>query len=263
MADPQIPQFMLDQLHQSMQGPPLTNGSQYGRWNGNQNNGFGLAPSGWPSLYGYHAPQQLPWQPPWGNNGAANSPIPGSTMPVLPQGQMPQLPGGQMPQLPSGGQLPQLPGNGSFTPVPGSSVLPKSSAPPPKVGMPSGPGMDPSNFGQAPQAPTGGPGQQYNFANSVATQSQSPTGRAFLQALQSGKYGPNAYAQYLASSPQSASVADFNRIAQSNPTMATQMEAAGGQQFRNAIMANNGWNNYQNNSFINQYGSGALPGFGG
>jgi hypothetical protein len=75
------------------------------------------------------------------------------------------------------------------------------------------------------------------------------------------KYGQAGMNRYL-SEPQSASVADFNRIAQSNPVMAEQLSAAGGQQFRNAISSNNQWSPQQMNSFINQYGSGALPGFG-
>jgi hypothetical protein len=254
---------MQDQLAASMQGPPLTNGSQYGRWNGVGLNGFGLAPSAWPSLYGYKAPPPLAFQPPWGHNGAVGNPLPPtgpqglpppSSLPQLQGGQMPQFPGGQLPQLPQGGQLPQLPTN---------TALPKSSAPPPKVGGPMPPGMDPANWAQAPQAPTGGPNQQFNFANSIASQSQSPTGQKFLDALRSGFYGPNAYAKYLATTPQSGSVGDFNQVAQSNPVMASQMLAAGGQQYRDAVMAANHWTNQQLNSFINQYGSGALPGFGG
>jgi hypothetical protein len=91
----------------------MTNGSQYGRWNGVNNNAFGLAPSGWPSLYGYHAPSQGAWQPPWGHNGAVGQPLQGGQMPQLPNGQLPQLPsGGQLPQMPQGGQLPQLSGSG-------------------------------------------------------------------------------------------------------------------------------------------------------
>ena len=87
MADSTFPNFNLpqfpyanmpQQLQASMQ-TPITNGSQYGRWNGAGLNGFGLAPSAWPSLYGYQAPQQGAFQPPWGHNGAVGQqpPAPG------------------------------------------------------------------------------------------------------------------------------------------------------------------------------------------
>ena len=106
------------------------------------------------------------------------------------------------------------------------------------------------------------PNQQFYTANSTQTQSQSPTGQAFLAALNSGKYGQAGLDSWN-SNPQSFSVNDFNRIAATNPVMAEQMSAAGGQQYRDAIMQNNKWNNNQMNSFINANGSGALPGFAG
>lgn len=102
--------------------------------------------------------------------------------------------------------------------------------------------------------------QQYATANSTATQSQSPTGQAFLANL--SKYG-QAGVDSWNSNPQSFSINDFNRIAQTNPVMAEQMLAAGGQNYRNAVMGANGWDNNKMNTFINTYGSGALPGFKG
>ncbi len=175
-------------------------------------------------------------------------------------GGLPQLPNGQMPQLPAGGagQSPQQAG------MMNSQLGALMSA---MNGMGGGtggaqqppPGMDQANFGPSPPIPQGGSNQQFNTANSVASQMQSPTGRTFLANL--SKYGPAGVAKFL-STPQSFSVADFNKVAATNPVLAAQMQAAGGQNYRNAIMQGNGWNNYQNNSFINANGAGALPGFG-
>lgn len=74
----------------------FTDGSQYGRWNGVNNNAFGLFPNQFGPLFGYQ-PQggNMQFQPPYGNMTGGY------------QGQMPQIPSGQMPQLPSG-QMPTM-----------------------------------------------------------------------------------------------------------------------------------------------------------
>src|SRR6478609_4504632 len=64
-----------EQLQASMvpPGQQFTNGSQYGRWNGVNNNAFGLFPDQWPSVFGSPVPQPMQFQPPWGNNGTLGS----------------------------------------------------------------------------------------------------------------------------------------------------------------------------------------------
>lgn len=122
----------------------------------------------------------------------------------------------------------------------------------------SGPDTWYGSLSGAPQAPTGGDTtQHFNTANSIASQSQSPTGQKFLANI--GKYGQSAANNYL-SMPQSFTVADFNNVAQSNPTLAVQMLGQGGQAMQDAIRKNNNWTQQQMNQFINAYGSGAMPG---
>lgn len=219
-------QNFAQQASAAVQGPPITNGQQYGRWNGVQNNAFGLAPSGWPSLYGYQAPQQGAWQPPWGNNG----------------------PTGGGPGGPPGAGVGGAPGQGGGMPPPSQGV---------PQGVPMQPGMDPRNFGTPPSIPQGGSTQPFNLANSVASQMQSATGQKFLANL--SKYGQAGVNNFM-SEPQTVSAADFNRIAQTDPTRAGQLAMAGGQQFQNALMQGNGWNPYDMNSYLNKYNSGAEPG---
>jgi hypothetical protein len=74
------------------------------------------------------------------------------------------------------------------------------------------------------------------------------------------RYGAAGAAQYNAL-PQSFSVSDFNKISGANPALATQMLAAGGQSYKDAVAKANGWSTDQMNQFINTNGSGALSGF--
>ncbi len=67
------------QLQGSMQALPQTTQGQYERWNGVQNNAFGLAPNAWPPLFGT-TPQggDMQWQPPWNMNGSGFNPTAGT-----------------------------------------------------------------------------------------------------------------------------------------------------------------------------------------
>jgi hypothetical protein len=107
-----------------------------------------------------------------------------------------------------------------------------------------------------PTAPTGGDSSQ-QFTTAAYRSAQTPTGANWLKNI--GKYGTAAANTYL-SQPGAYTVADFNQVAQSNPVMAVQMIASGGQAYMDAIMKANGWTKQQINQFINSYGSGALPG---
>ncbi len=73
---PGFPYANLPQQIAASFGPPngqFTNGSQYGRWNGVNNNAFGLFPDQFQSLFGSPAPQPMQFQPPYANNGYLGS----------------------------------------------------------------------------------------------------------------------------------------------------------------------------------------------
>lgn len=48
-------------------------GSQFGRWNGVNNNAFGLFPAQWGSVFGSPTASPMAFQPPYGNNGTLGS----------------------------------------------------------------------------------------------------------------------------------------------------------------------------------------------
>jgi len=244
----QFPQFttpfpyssLPDQLQASFAPPngQFTNGSQYGRWNGVNNNAFGLFPNQFQPLFGTTpGGTQMQFQPPWGNNGTLGSNQGPGANPMMPmQGQQVQPMQGQQPVpkigtdgsmgQPSGLLNPQTFSGGSFTPPPIPNVQGSNQA-----------------FSARFQ-PTG--------ANTQSAELQ--------HALASGRL-TGSYAQNLANMPQSFTPAQFNQVAQQNPVLAVQMAAQGDQSYRNAIMQQNGWDGSQMNNFINAYGSGAQPGF--
>lgn len=88
------------------------------------------------------------------------------------------------------------------------------------------------------------PGQGSTFGNLV---------RSNLSA-----YGPAG--QAYANMPKSFTVDQFNSVAPRNAAFAQDMLAAGGQQFRNAVMQANGWDNATMNAFINAANYGDLGG---
>ena len=105
----------------------------------------------------------------------------------------------------------------------------------------------------APTAPAGG-----DTTGQFATNFAGAPGSAFTTAVNAGKYG--VAGDRLRNLPTYFTVADFNTVAKTNPVLAEQMSAKGGQAYRDAIMKANGWSNLQMNQFINKWGSGALPG---
>lgn len=114
------------------------------------------------------------------------------------------------------------------------------------------------NFGAPPAIPVGGSNQA--FSSNFMPTAANVTSAEELHYLQAR---PNSlHAQRLAAMPTSFSPAQFNTVAQVDPTLAVAMAGQMGQAGRNAIMANDGLSNSQFNSFINGYGSGAMPGFG-
>jgi len=84
MTTPTFPQFNMpgfpytslpNQLAASFMPPnqQFTSGAQYGRWNGVNNNAFGLFPDQFASLFGSPVPPPMQFQPPYGNNGTLGS----------------------------------------------------------------------------------------------------------------------------------------------------------------------------------------------
>ena len=121
MADFSFPNFGVPfpyaNLPQQLQAsfvPPaqqFSNGSQYGRFNGVNNNAFGLFPSQWPSVFGSPVAPPMSFQPPYGNNGTLGSNQgPGSN------------PNGPAPATPAQvGQPPMPTGDNFNTPIPKSA----------------------------------------------------------------------------------------------------------------------------------------------
>jgi hypothetical protein len=249
-----------------------------GMWGQSANGGlmFGLGgqpPPGWNAaniqggpLPGQQAatPPGVPIPPGWATGLPGQSP----NMPGAPNGSAPPgwnstlTPGTQTaapvipPKTPVGGVTPNPPGGSMAS---GVTSAPGSNGPPAGAGTATAPKSAVQGAPSAGGLSFGGSGTQpYATAFSTATQSQTPAGQSFLANL--SKYGAGAAANYLGS-PQSFSVNDFNKAAGANPALATQMLAAGGQQYRDAVAKANGWSPAQMNQFINTNGSGQLSGF--
>ena len=138
MADFQFPNFGVpfpfQNLPQQLQAsfvPPnqqFSNGSQYGRWNGVNNNAFGLFPSQFQSVFGSSTAPPMQFQPPWGNNGLLGSNQgPGSNPGMSqPQGGAPTPNGGA--PAPSGGAPSPYPQPGPDSGNPGFGAPPSSAS---------------------------------------------------------------------------------------------------------------------------------------
>src|SRR6187551_2441899 len=122
MADFQFPNFTTPFPFQNLPAqlaasfvPPnqqFSNGSQYGRWNGVNNNAFGLAPSNFQSLFGSPTPPPMQFQPPYGNNGTMGSNQGPGSNPGGAPAPMPKIAGGM-----GGGLLGGITqSGGNFTP---------------------------------------------------------------------------------------------------------------------------------------------------
>jgi len=183
------------QLQASTNPPAPSNGSQYGRWNGVNNNAFGLFPSQWPSVFGSPTPQPMQFQPPWGNNGGSNQ-GPGSNpgmsggLPPIPAAAPPGSqwiqgqPGSQQPPITPGMSLPPLnPGQSPFTPglpsvAPAGASMQKSAMQP----MSAPPGSPLAASAAATNAWGNATGQNVNGA--LAAQA------AFQQAQAASRHSP-------------------------------------------------------------------------
>ncbi len=175
--------FPYQNLPQQLQAsftPPsgqFTSGAQYGRWNGVNNNAFGLFPSQWPSVFGSPTAPPMQYQPPWGNNGTLQSnqgpgSNPGMTPP--PSGPPPQ-------QMPNPGQ----------TPIYGTMGTPVDPNKQP-VGPPN-PNMPPL-YPQTPGLTYNVPPSGYNLPNKMgvaSTPTQAPGTMTTGQQYGTAPYNPN------------------------------------------------------------------------
>lgn len=175
----------------------FSNASQYGRFNGVNNNAFGLFPNQFGALFGYQPGGQMQFQPPYANNGMLGSN---------------QGPGAN-------------PGM-----APGAYGAPVQKMAP--IGLPNG------------QA-SGTNGQYVNQAYQGVANDP-----ALMHLLQSGRGG--AFLNAMNLGPASFSVNDFNQANQTNAPLALTMATQGGQDFRNAVMQQNGWTQPMMNNWINQ-----------
>jgi hypothetical protein len=109
----------------------------------------------------------------------------------------------------------------------------------------------------APKPPAGGDTTQ-KFSTNFQPTGSTAFSKMVQQALDRQQYGQKGVD--LQNMPTSFTIADFNNTAQTNPVLAQQMLAKGGQAYRDAVMKANGWTNLQMNQFINAYGSSVEPG---
>lgn len=163
MADVTFPQFNVpfpyaslpDQLAASFVPPnqQFSNGSQYGRWNGVNNNAFGLFPGQFQSLFGSPTAPPMQFQAPYGNNGYLGSNQgPGSNPGMSPPQSTP-------------------PANQPMPAAPGTNVPAPGMYPPPL-----NPGQSPFQAGllNPPAGYSGPPGGTQPPAGTVPSPTNSP-----------------------------------------------------------------------------------------
>jgi len=234
-----------DQLAQSFVPPnqQFTSGAQYGRWNGVNNNGFGLFPDQFQSLFGSPSPPPMQFQPPYGNNGTLGSnqgpgSNPGGTGQVAVDPTMGGNDAAQMgAQQPfSGSQGASL--NGAFNALSGAM----NGAPNNKMAVAGSP-----------------PVPQGAYANQYAQGIMNDP--ALMHAMANGRM--SGIASQLAAMPQSFTPQQVSQAMQNNPAAAFQMLQAGGGNLQNAVMQNNGMNQQQMNQFINNTGYNTPGAFSG
>jgi len=202
--------------------------------------------------------------------GTVTNPPGGTFMPGLPN----VVPAGATgsPVVPMPGIQPGNVGPPGFNTGTTPTTTPSGSAPVTSVPGSSGSGLAsvPKSAVQDATASTAGlPGLQAQGGQWGAPVTGAlPTGggtadtKAYATNFVSPSLQPGTLAyQRMAALPQSFTVADFNKVKAVDPVLATQMLAKAGQPYRDAVMQANGWNTAQMNQYINQYGSGALPGF--
>ena len=215
-------------------GPPngqFTNGSQYGRWNGVNNNAFGLFPDQFQSLFGSPAPQPMQFQPPYANNGYLGSNQgPGSN------------PGNQPPPPPS--TPPPQSGPPPQQPLPGAVQGPGGTYPMPTSPQFIDPNRQPvGGIGAAP------PGPPLTGTTSVPPSGFNP-GDSNLKMAQSGSPQPGLlgsnFQNVLAQNP----VAAFNLMVKNNPGMISQLEQAGYSPATINSYGAGGGSNYHPNSML-------------
>jgi len=198
----------------------FSNGSQYGRWNGVNNNAFGLFPNQFRGMFGFQPGGSMAFQPPYGNNGGLGSNQGPGANPGGYQGQMPQLPSGQMPNVqpqsaPQGG----LGGLG---------------------GLLGGAAQSGSNFTTPPSAPTSSSYRNFQFSNPT-----QPFEQNFNQIMQQA--GPAAAYSYI-----------FNAPTQGQGTAALQQQLGAGMDhntFNNLVNAFSGGGN---NNYASALGFGPV-----
>lgn len=122
----------------------------------------------------------------------------------------------------------------------------------PNLGIGSDPWNFQANFGAIPSIP--------NVPLNNA-QFQIPYGNSGLDramAAFAAKNPNSGFAQMVNNRLQSFTPGSFNTVAQTNPRLALTMLEQGGQNYENQVMAQNGWNQAQMNSWINGtfYGPG-------
>lgn len=266
----------------------FSNASQYGRFNGVNNNGFGLSPNQFQGLFGFQPGPQLPFQPPYANNGMLGSnqgpgANPGRTPP--PGTGIPGSGGAGTGGATNGGSLPIPnfppfnPGAPSFTPgLP--NVVPAGASGTPGLPTPPNNGIPPAGYapptsgtqGATPLAPLPASNMANNQLKS-ATQLGALPQSSFSNGLGGLPLDPNMAMtpasqwfaqQYAKINPQlNYSVDAFNNARNAGRNdLAYMMASQGGQGFRDQIaqqggMSPDAMNQFINNSFYNQGGATA------